>query len=78
MLFVGDMYVVIKRNYMIFFSRLIFTMPFFCSLTDWIDESSHKDGPAFEILETADLAKLLKEFYFCVRNKKGERYSRSA
>ena len=71
-LFIGDTYVVPKKPMNFFLGEIYNAFVFF--LTDWIDVSGHKDEPAFETLEPEALASLLKEFYYCVWNKTGERH----
>ena len=46
--------------------------------TDFLSETGRKEQVEFEKLSAEDLAPLLKEFYYGVRSKKNERYSRSA
>ncbi len=50
----------------------------FGSFADWIIESKKNEHLEFEKLEAEQLAILLREFYFCVRQTNGERYSKSA
>ncbi len=46
--------------------------------TDWLVASGHRDKLEFEKLDAKDLVPLLREYYYCVRTKEGERYSKSA
>ncbi len=53
-------------------------MSFFLFFSDWLIESKKSESLEFEKLNAEDMAVLLRDFYFCVRQTNGERYSKSA
>ena len=50
----------------------------FFIFADWLVASNNGDKLQFETLPATELADLLRKFYFCVRTKKNQMYSRSA